>query len=188
MLSGMNITVNVVGVKENNYIACQDLFVAYDILWEGALYSTELHVGFNNCEEEVRSSSMKFVSISKDENLMCRGITGIRVTDYELRLPDNLSMASRVSDPLGQQPRIISSIPDDYEAISNVDLDDFFVNPKGVEDIQKRLYLITDYRGPIDGVWNDNMDALIRRMLDKNDYVLEKVVSQKTLTLLGVVL
>jgi len=183
-------------VRLNNYNTCQNVNISLNLYQdEDSLGEIKFVWLADECvSEKAREKSIKVPLeqyISKEDlDNVCKpeAMYGVSLNEYAFVWSQANQTKNRpVSDPLGQQPRIESSIPSKGTDRSSDHEKSRYFTEHGVFLIQQNLSLLTEYSGPFDGKWDPNMDILIRQLLDENLVYFESTRSEAALKLLGIV-
>ena len=179
--------ISISAVRENGYNVCQRVGIKFQLVFEDK-FKLPNNQNFewvnNDCDQRNVLSKSLSIPIKEESYKLCDlHLKGVRVLDYYLS-PINREL-KKTSDSLGQQARLDSSIPQ-LDAVTNKTLDYYFQDSKEIMLIQKRLAIYSDYSGPFDGVFNEQMKKKIRILLDAHLFFFEPVESEASLLILGV--
>lgn len=189
----VNVLLGLSPVRENKYDACQAVDMKLGVLRENNHQKDISYLWeVKNCvagkvRQEAIAIELSDYFTGQQINEICanQDLYSIDLRDFRFIAISNYASAVPTSDPLGQQARLDSSIPSDKQGKEHIDINAVYSDQKMIVLIQKKLILLSDYDGPIDGIWNNDMEQRIRNIQNENLILFEDTKSLATLELLG---
>jgi hypothetical protein len=188
-----NVLVGLSPVRDNQYNACLSVDLKVSLLQDSNRVAEFTYLwGVSNCKpDEAREETLHLSLVEHLGNNIASNICAdpssysFSLQDYRyIKAPESISN-SRSADPLGQQPRLISSIPNKRQSSSAGSVRIRQVDKSQIIHLQKKLSLLSSYEGPYDGIWNDEMSQVIKKIQIENYIFFESVDSDSTFEILG---
>lgn len=185
----INFKLGLTPVRQNQYDACSDTNIEVALLGKDNLekkhhfvWKQDEHCNPSNEKIETINILLRDALDDTDAASACSSPDSFKavLTDYEYLHRTKLNV---MADPLGQQPRIDSSVPPPMN-ISTKIVD--FGDPNLILQIQQKLHIQELYNGTIDGVWNDELTIAIRNLLDSSHLFFIPEKDKKILEILDI--
>lgn len=171
-------------VKDNLYNTCRNVTVYLRAASSNATNDLTFEWPYpKSCQpNRIRIEKITFATKEQDiADMICADTNNTLVGIYDYTLHNSVSSNIK-SDPLGQQPRMESSIPVNPSFSMSLDVG----NPLVIKAIQTKLAIEGRYNGPIDGLWSDKLENAIRILLDDNSYYFLSEDSEVVLNIMDI--